>query len=89
MKYGVYWSVVRAIRFKDMRGVSYLRDNLIYFLYMFIVVVLFLIDITLIGQLMNNAIFNRPLFLLLLSPLAWGAVFVYFNYSGKRLKNLE
>lgn len=86
MKYGVYWSVVRAIRFGDRRGINYLSENWMYFIYMGLVIVLFLIDITLIGQLMNNQIFNRPLFLLLLSPLAWGAVFIYFNYTAKKLK---
>lgn len=86
MKYGVYWSIVRAIRFKDMRGVNYLGENWIYFIHMVFVIVLFLIDITLIGQLMNNSIFNRPIFLLLLSPLAWSAVFIYFNYTAKKLK---
>lgn len=86
MKYSVYWSIMRMIRFNDMRGVKWLGQNMIYFLYMIFIVILFLIDITLIGQLMNNSIFNRPVFLLLLSPLAWLSVIIYFSYSAKKIK---
>lgn len=85
MKYGVYWSIVRVIRFKDRRGVNWLWENKIYLLYMAIIVIMFLINITLIGQLLNNSVFNRPIFILLLSPLAWSAVLIYFNMTKKKI----
>lgn len=85
MKYSVYWSIMRTIRFDDRRGLIYLKQNWSYFIYMFFVVVLFFINITLIGQLLNNSIFDRPIFLLTLSPLAWGCVLLYFRYTYKKV----
>jgi len=88
MKYGLYWSVVRAIRFGDRRGVKYISRNPAYLLYMLFIVVLFFINMTLIGQLMENKILSRPIFILLLSPLAWGCVLALIRMNSSRIKKL-
>lgn len=86
MKYSVYWSIVRYLRFKDSRGVNWIGSNYIYVFYILLVCVLCMINITLIGQLMNNSIFNRPIFLLMLSPIAWTIVLIHFKYVDWKLK---
>jgi len=86
MKYGIYWSFARLAFHKDYRGIRWLKSNPVYFLYILLVLVLFFINITLIGQLMRNSIFNRPIFLLMLSPLAWSMVLAYFRYTDKKMK---
>lgn len=89
MKYGLYWSIVRLIRFKDTRGISWIKKNPNFILYMIFTLVLFFLCMTLIGQLMENRILNRPIFILLLSPLAWLCVFAYVRETSKKIKALE
>ena len=74
-KYGLTRSLIACL-FRNYKGVNWYKDNPIYFVRILYVTVLLLINITLIGQLMNSVLFNRTMWLLTLSPCVWLCVFL-------------
>lgn len=70
-------------------GIIWYYNNPIYFFRMIFIIVLLLLNITLIGQLMNSVLFNRTEWLITLSPMCWGLVLIntYLTENKKRLRN--
>lgn len=63
--------------FVQTSGIKWFLSHPIYLVRQILFIVLMAISVILIGQLIENSIFNRPIYLLLLSPLAWS--FVLWN----------
>jgi len=79
--YSLFWSLVFFIFCMSMTGIRWFLRNPLFLIRQLLFVVLICINITLIGQLMENSIFNRPIFLLFLSPIAWMLVWGVTYYS--------
>lgn len=76
-RYSVLRSIIASVVFKKHDGVKWYWCNPIYVVRMLYIVVLLMINITLIGQLMNSALFNRTIWLLVLSPIVWSITFLH------------
>lgn len=87
--YSLFWSIIFFLFFLSARGIKWFLANPIYLVRQLLFLILIAIDITLIGQLMENSIFNRPVFILFLSPLAWTLVMLSHYYSEQRHKNIS
>lgn len=89
-KHSLIKSVLSYLIFKNSKGLWWYACNPLYIVRMGYIVVLLLINITLIGQLMNSALFNRTIWLLVLSPLAWSFVLVstWLKERENRLKEI-
>lgn len=95
--YGLIKSICSYLLFKISRnknlgndkGIMWYYHNPIYFFRMVFITVLLLLNITLIGQLMNSVLFNRTEWLITLSPICWGLVLIntYLTESKKKITN--
>ena len=87
-KHGLLMSIIMLI-FGFGKCMKWYWDNPIYLVRSIYATVLLLINITLIGQLMNSALFNRTLWLLVLSPLVWFVSALYTWMREREIKRLE
>lgn len=86
-KYSLYWSVARYVFYRDRRGLNWISDNIQYvfkkIICIVIIILLYLVSITLIGQLLENSIFHRPQILNVIMPFVWSSLLYYLWYSDK------
>lgn len=73
---------------KTNRGTRWFYKNPIYVYHMFLILVLLLINLTLMGQLIKSDILTRPLFNLILSPIAWLLVLITKHLASKPKKDI-
>lgn len=81
--WAVYWYIITLGKYKD--GLQWYCNNPIYIAYRMLIVALLLINITLIGQLIDSEIFERPVYLLLLSPCVWALVLWVSYLNNKKI----
>lgn len=79
--YSLIWSVVFFALGLSSKGVTWFCNNPSFLIRQLLFFVLLLIDITLIGQLIDKSIFHRPIFIMVLGPAGWGLVLLreYFR----------
>lgn len=75
-KYSLLKSVISSLIFGRHNGINWYLSNPLYVVRTIYINVLLLINITLIGQLMNSLLFNRTIWLLTLSPIVWSLVLI-------------
>lgn len=81
--WGVYWYIITLGKYKE--GLQWYFNNPIYIAYRMLIAALLLINITLIGQLIDSEIFERPVYLLLLSPCVWALVLWVSYLNNKKI----
>lgn len=80
--WGFYWFIITMGRHRE--GLIWYASNPIYIVYRFIIIILLGIDITLIGQLIDSDIFNKPIWLLFLSPCIFTLFLIATYINNKR-----
>lgn len=86
-RYGLLRSLIARL-FGHRDGLIWYWQNPLYLVRIIFITVLLLINITLIGQLMNSTLFNRTVWLINLSPLAWLMVLLSTYLSEHKNKKL-
>lgn len=81
--YSLFWSIIFFLCF-NFNGIKWFISHPVYLVRQLLFVILISIDITLIGQLIESSIFHRPIFMLMLSPIAWFLILLYNYYTDHR-----
>lgn len=81
--YSLFWSVIFFLCF-SYNGIKWFISHPVYLVRQLIFGILICIDITLIGQLIENNSFYHPIFILFISPVALGITLLCNRYIGSR-----